>query len=273
MAIVETLGGWLRPRLGRIGRPGASRPTCALLIDGDSVAPRSADSIFAYAQSLGTITSAQLFGNFAGPSKSWATAIRLHGFNAMQFFSSTARVGKNGADMGLCVAAMDLLHRAPPDIYAIVSTDSDFSPLVHRLRRSGAMVHGIGPMHAARTFQLSCNTFVFLNELEEVQQIRSGAPGTAATAAPVDADAIEDLVLGALLRLGGARDWVPLDRLGEELARVWVASAQHPYPGRTLSNYLARYDSVLLDRAATPARARLALVPRNGSRLPGEQKS
>ena len=53
-------------------------------------------------------------------------------------------VGKNSTDIALAVDAMDLVVAERPDVVVIVSSDSDFTPLVGRLREKGAWVRGFG---------------------------------------------------------------------------------------------------------------------------------
>ena len=52
--------------------------------------------------------------------------------------------GKNSTDISLAVDAIDLVLAERPDIAVIVSSDSDFAPLVIRLREKGCRVEGIG---------------------------------------------------------------------------------------------------------------------------------
>ena len=52
--------------------------------------------------------------------------------------------GKNSTDIALAVDAIDLVLAERPDVVAIASSDSDFAPLVARLREKGCRVVGIG---------------------------------------------------------------------------------------------------------------------------------
>ena len=52
--------------------------------------------------------------------------------------------GKNSTDIALAVDAIDLVVAERPDLVVIVSSDSDFAPLVIRLREKGCRVEGIG---------------------------------------------------------------------------------------------------------------------------------
>ena len=58
--------------------------------------------------------------------------------------SSRTPTGKNATDSALIIDAMDLLYSGNVDGFAIVSSDSDFTPLATRLRESGKRVIGVG---------------------------------------------------------------------------------------------------------------------------------
>jgi uncharacterized protein (TIGR00288 family) len=52
--------------------------------------------------------------------------------------------GKNSTDIALAVDAIDLVLAERPDVVVILSSDSDFAPLVLKLREKGCVVRGIG---------------------------------------------------------------------------------------------------------------------------------
>lgn len=54
--------------------------------------------------------------------------------------------GKNSTDIAMAVDAIDLVLAERPDVVAVCSSDSDFAPLVQRLREKGCVVRGIGQM-------------------------------------------------------------------------------------------------------------------------------
>lgn len=53
-------------------------------------------------------------------------------------------IGKNSTDIAMAVDAMDLAVSEKPDVIVLVSSDSDFAPLVLRLREKGAWLRGFG---------------------------------------------------------------------------------------------------------------------------------
>jgi hypothetical protein len=258
---------WLTRPLQRLRKAlgGASHHTqrIAVLIDGDSFSPRLADPLFDYAGSLGRVVSAKLFANFAAINAgAWSSAIRAHGIVAMQHFNGNN--GKNAADIALAIAALDLLHDDRVDLYVIVTADSDFTWLAHRLGQSGSGVHGVGPESASIAFQNSCSVFVTIDELRRRALPPSGGlslPPARWSLQPGDA---ETLILTALINLGGARDWVAVPDLKQELELKQPGFDARVYRRHRLLDLLSALDSVQLDGQSNPPRVRLALVRRNG---------
>ncbi len=80
------------------------------------------------------------------------------------------RTGKNSADIRLCVDAMDLSYaKEHIDTFVIVSGDSDFSPLVSKLKENGKYVIGLGMEGSTSNLLVdNCDEFIFYEELEQV---------------------------------------------------------------------------------------------------------
>lgn len=75
--------------------------------------------------------------------------------------------GKNSADIRMCVDAMDLCYsKEHIDTFAILSGDSDFSPLVSKLKENGKYVIGYSTEDAASTLLVeNCDEFTYYEEL------------------------------------------------------------------------------------------------------------
>ncbi len=85
--------------------------------------------------------------------------------------------GKNSTDIALAVDAIDLVLAERPDVVVIASSDSDFAPLVQRLREKGCEVRGIGQM--GKTGDETQDVYDDFTVLEH----RKSAPEAAAPAA------------------------------------------------------------------------------------------
>ena len=79
-----------------------------------------------------------------------------------------AASGKNSADIRMCVDAIDLAHsKAHIDTFALLTGDSDFSPLVSKLKENGKRVIGIGMKDATSSLLVdNCDEFVYYEDLE-----------------------------------------------------------------------------------------------------------
>ncbi len=81
-----------------------------------------------------------------------------------------SQIGKNSADIRLCVDAMDLCYsKEHIQTFVIVSGDSDFSPLVSKLKENGKSVLGLATQGSASALLVeNCDEFIFYEELEQV---------------------------------------------------------------------------------------------------------
>jgi len=83
-----------------------------------------------------------------------------------------AQTGKNSADIRLVVDAMDLAWSKPHvDTFVIVSGDSDFSPLVSKLKENGKHVIGLGMKGStSELLRDNCDEFIYYEDLERQEE-------------------------------------------------------------------------------------------------------
>jgi uncharacterized protein (TIGR00288 family) len=94
--------------------------------------------------------------------------------------------GKNSTDIALAVDAIDLVLAERPDVVVIVSSDSDFAPLVIRLREKGCRVEGIG--QAGKTGEESTQVYDHFIDLAHRKARTSAKTGRTGRAARADDD-------------------------------------------------------------------------------------
>ena len=85
--------------------------------------------------------------------------------------------GKNSADIRMVVDALDLCYtKAHVDTFVIVSGDSDFSPLVSKLRENAKVVIGVGVKKSTSDLLIgNCDEFIFYDDLVREQKRRAPA--------------------------------------------------------------------------------------------------
>ena len=100
--------------------------------------------------------------------------------------------GKNSADIRMVVDALDLCYtKSHVDTFVIISGDSDFSPLVSKLRENAKTVIGIGVKNSTSDLFLNnCDEFIYYDDLvrKEPSKVRrrSGSTASRSSAPPAD---------------------------------------------------------------------------------------
>jgi uncharacterized protein (TIGR00288 family) len=93
--------------------------------------------------------------------------------------------GKNSADIRMVVDALDLCYtKGHVDTFVIISGDSDFSPLVSKLRENAKTVIGVGVKNSTSDlFINNCDEFIYYDDLVRRESRTRRRPGAAATQA------------------------------------------------------------------------------------------
>ena len=98
--------------------------------------------------------------------------------------------GKNSADIRMVVDALDLCYVKPHvDTFVIISGDSDFSPLVSKLRENNKTVIGVGVKNSSSDLLIAnCDEFIYYDDLvredEKPGRKRKRAASAKAAASP-----------------------------------------------------------------------------------------
>jgi len=95
-----------------------------------------------------------------------------------------SQTGKNSADIRLCVDAMDMAYsKEHIDTFVVISGDSDFSPLVSKLKELGKHVIGLGMQEStSELLRDNCDEFIYYEDLEHkhggLPEFESSVPDT-----------------------------------------------------------------------------------------------
>jgi uncharacterized protein (TIGR00288 family) len=176
--------------------------------------------------------------------------------------------GKNSADIRMVVDALDLCYTKPHvEVFAIVSGDSDFSPLVSKLRENNKIVIGLGVRDSTSDlFVSNCDEFIFYDDLVRKVESRARAPKRKPAepgAAPAPADRRDEAVELAV---------ETLDTLIEERGEddtIWASmikqTIKRQRPGFIERDYGFRAFSDVLEEAAQRGLVRLEEDQKSGS--------
>jgi uncharacterized protein (TIGR00288 family) len=173
--------------------------------------------------------------------------------------------GKNSADIRMVVDALDLCYtKAHVDTFVIISGDSDFSPLVSKLRENNKTVIGVGVKESTSDLLIAnCDEFIYYDDLvrekEAKRRSRRKAPAKAAPAPAAAADektgekTEEDKKQVAIDLIMETVDALLNERGGEE--RLWGSMVKQTLkrrrPGFNESYYGFKSFSQLLEEAGS----------------------
>ena len=163
---------WLRRWLGEMSEtsldtsvrehtnPKGRKAKLAMLIDTENVTPAYLDDVMRRAGKYGDVIHRLAFG----PVKNgkWEKARLDHAIRLGR--QSHVKTGKNSADIELTITAMELLNDEGISGFCIVSSDSDFTPLVMKLREAGRLVIGFGEKKTPEGFVDACDWFETIGE-------------------------------------------------------------------------------------------------------------
>jgi len=136
----------------------------ALLIDADNSPSSKIDVILSELAKVGVANIRRAYGNWKKDGlKGWESVLHEYAIRPIQQFDYSK--GKNATDMGMVIDAMDLLYTDRPEAFGIVSSDSDFTPLVMHLKAKGAQVYGFGAKKTPMPFVNACSRFLYLENL------------------------------------------------------------------------------------------------------------
>ena len=172
--------------------------------------------------------------------------------------------GKNSADIRMVVDALDLCYtKSHVDTFVIVSGDSDFSPLVSKLRENAETVIGVGVKNSSSDLLISnCDEFIYYDDLvRQDEQKRRAAKKRKDAAQPGEDKKQEafDQVLGTLEALTTERG--PEEKIWGSMVKQ---ALKRRNPGFNESYYGFRAFSDLLEEAEKKGLIRLEPDEKSG---------
>ncbi|BBP86003.1 hypothetical protein PHLH8_56450 [Pseudomonas sp. Pc102] len=191
----------------------------ALLIDCDNVSHNSIEGVLEELAKYGMVNIRHAHGNWSSPNLGgWTEKLHPFAIRPMQQFAFTK--GKNATDSAMIIDAMDLLYSKNVDAFALMTSDSDFTPLVLRLLESGLPVYGFGEKKTPTPFVDACSQFIYTENLVREDEEKQAAEGPKRPQKRTRNDLRSDTSLVRLLRTAAAQTtdvdgWSHLSKVGD----------------------------------------------------------
>ena len=141
----------------------------ALLIDAENISADYISYIIDEANKFGTITYRHVYGDWTTDLlKPWKPKCIEYSLTPVQQYAYVT--GKNVSDFTLIIEAMDILYKGKVDCFCLVSSDSDFTKLVTRLKEDSMLVIGMGETKTPMSLVNSCEKFIYLDFIVNVKK-------------------------------------------------------------------------------------------------------
>lgn len=190
----------------------------ALLIDCENANPESIDGILGELAAKGAINIRRAYGNWKNQA-AWEEKLHPFAIQPVQQFAYTK--GKNAVDMCMAIDAMDLLFTESIDVFALVTSDSDFTPLVLKLLAKGKSVIGFGESKTPDPFKKACSLFIHTDRFgrpsDDSRGPSSGGERRSRNELRGDTE-LSNVLRAAVEAMKGEDGWAPMARIGQYIA-------------------------------------------------------
>ena len=221
----------------------------ALLIDCDNVSHEAIEGVLEELAKYGTVNVRHAHGDWNSDSlKGWAQKLHPHAIRPMQQFAYTK--GKNATDSAMIIDAMDLLYSGNVDAFALMTSDSDFTPLVMRILESGLPVYGFGQKKTPQPFVDCCSPFIYIENLLASTRDTEETPSSTGKASR--AKLRQDAALVKLLRTAVEQTadddgWANLGQVASYISNNVASFSSVNYGYRRISELIKATDLFKID--------------------------
>ncbi len=167
----------------------------ALLIDAENISPDYMSIIRDEANKYGNLSYKRIYGDWSSPNlNKWRKICTEYNLDPIQQFNYVSN--KSTSDFTLVIDAMDILYRGSVQGFVIVSSDSDFTKLVSRLRENNMFVMGMGETKTPLSLVNSVDLFTYLDKIKKIRDTNKSKRQAKATNGKDDEGIIplEDLI-------------------------------------------------------------------------------
>ncbi|HIF9325776.1 NYN domain-containing protein [Photobacterium damselae] len=201
-------------------------PTIALFVDADNTLSSNFTFVIEQLLKRGQIHYRHLYGNWTKPClSSWHEVGQLHAAQFIQVFDLCSH--KNASDIAMVVDILEWNQSHPNHVIAIMTSDSDFTPLLNQLRRHQITTIGIGNANCSIHLQKSFSSFIPIPVKETVSSTK---PKTITFP-----DSKSKILVETARSLNANIDAVPIGMIGSQL------KGRLTYPAGKLKKLLQEY--------------------------------
>lgn len=232
-----------------------AEPTIAVLIDFENVGLDHIQYLFDELSDMGRVIVKRAYADWS-VHRNKRDQLLEHGIEAAHYFHAT-KSGKNASDIRLVIDAVELVHTSSVDTYVVVSSDSDFVPLVNKLRSAGKLVVGAGRRDITPvTLVKSCDRYIYLDDgADQVEEVTAQPDDTrkpSKRARDSRKTTAKSLVARALEASQDGQGQVPGSKLYQTMLRIDPSFSFKAQRFSTFTRFLESRNEVRVIRSQGP---------------------
>lgn len=140
-----------------------------MFIDCDNVSSKYIEGIFDDLSQYGTVNIRRAYGDWKDRKlQGWENVLQDYNIKPIQQFAYTK--GKNATDIAMIIDIMDILYTKELEAIVLITSDSDFTPIVTRILSDGLTVYGYGEAKTPMAFVNACGQFIYVEKLSPIEE-------------------------------------------------------------------------------------------------------
>jgi len=140
-----------------------------MFIDCDNVSSKYIEDIFDDLSQYGTVNIRRAYGDWKDRKlQGWENVLQDYNIKPIQQFAYTK--GKNATDIAMIIDIMDILYTKELGAIVLITSDSDFTPIVTRILSDGLTVYGYGESKTPMAFVNACGQFIYVEKLSTLEE-------------------------------------------------------------------------------------------------------
>jgi len=141
----------------------------AMFIDCDNVSSKYIEGIFDDLSQYGTVNIRRAYGDWKDRKlQGWENILQDYNIKPIQQFAYTK--GKNATDIAMIIDIMDILYTKELEAIVLITSDSDFTPIVTRILSDGLTVYGYVESKTPMAFVNACGQFIYVEKLSTLEE-------------------------------------------------------------------------------------------------------
>lgn len=141
----------------------------AMFIDCDNVSAKYIESIFNDLSQYGKVTIRKAYGDWSSKYlNGWSNVLLEYNIQPYQQFAYTDN--KNASDIAIVIDVMDSIYTKKIDAIALITSDSDFTPLVNRILSDAKTVYGYGEEKTPDALVNACSQFIYVEKFIQLKE-------------------------------------------------------------------------------------------------------